>query len=51
MQIVVGIDTPIAQVIQALAVLFVIGIGFAERRRLITQEKAAQPVLEQAPQE
>jgi general nucleoside transport system permease protein len=31
MQIVVGIDTPIAEVIQALAVLFVIAIGFGQR--------------------
>jgi len=33
MQVAVGIETPIAQVIQALAVLFVIAIGFGERRR------------------
>lgn len=32
MQVVAGIETPIASVIQALAVLFVIAIGFAERR-------------------
>jgi len=32
MQVVVGIETPIASVIQALAVLFVIAIGFTERR-------------------
>ena len=31
MQIVVGIETPIAEVIQALAVLFVIAIGFGQR--------------------
>jgi ABC-type uncharacterized transport system permease subunit len=34
MQTTVGIETPIAAVIQALAVLFVIGIGFAERAHL-----------------
>jgi ABC-type uncharacterized transport system permease subunit len=34
MQVAVGIETPIAQVIQALAVLFVIAIGFGERRRM-----------------
>lgn len=33
MQVVVGIETPIAAVIQALAVLFVIAIGFAQRVR------------------
>lgn len=51
MQIVVGIDTPIAQVIQALAILFVIGIGFAEYRRSVSQEKEEQPALDQAPQQ
>jgi len=51
MQIVVGIDTPIAQVIQALAILFVIGIGFAERIRRTSQEKENEPALEQVPQE
>lgn len=34
MQVAVGVETPIAQVIQALAVLFVIAIGFGERKRL-----------------
>lgn len=34
MQVAVGIETPIAQVIQALAVLFVIAIGFGGRMRL-----------------
>ncbi len=33
MQVAVGIETPIAQVIQAIAVLFVIAIGFGERAR------------------
>ncbi len=51
MQIVVGIDTPIAQVIQALAILFVIGIGFVERKRRISEEEEETPVLEQAPQQ
>jgi hypothetical protein len=39
MQVAVGIETPIAQVIQALAVLFVIAIGFGERARLARQVK------------
>lgn len=39
MQVVAGIETPIAAVIQALAVLFVIAIGFAERGRVIRREK------------
>jgi len=39
MQIEVGIETPIASVIQALAVLFVIAIGFAERFRAPQQER------------
>ena len=34
MQITTGIEAPIAQVIQALCVLFVIGVGFAERGRM-----------------
>jgi len=34
MQVVAGIETPISQVIQALAILFVIAIGFGESRRL-----------------
>ena len=38
MQVAVGIETPIAQVIQALAVLFVIAIGFAERVRITRRE-------------
>jgi ABC-type uncharacterized transport system permease subunit len=50
MQIVVGIDTPIAQVIQALAVLFVIAIGFAERTRHVRQEKENDLDLEQVPE-
>ncbi len=39
MQVVVGIETPIAQVIQAFAVLFVIAIGFGERVRIARQVK------------
>ena len=39
MQVVAGIETPIASVIQALAVLFVIGIGFAEIARVSWREK------------
>jgi simple sugar transport system permease protein len=39
MQVAVGIETPIAQVIQALAVLFVIAIGFGERVRTSRQVK------------
>lgn len=39
MQVAVGIEEPIASVIQALAVLFVIAIGFAERRRVTRREK------------
>ena len=39
MQIVVGIDTPIAEVIQALAVLFVIAIGFGQRIYHVKREK------------
>jgi len=39
MQVVVGIETPIASVIQALAVLFVIAIGFVERMRVTKQEQ------------
>jgi simple sugar transport system permease protein len=39
MQVVTGIETPIAQVIQALAVLFVIAIGFAERARMDRAER------------
>jgi len=39
MQVVTGIETPIAQVIQALAVLFVIAIGFAERARMDRTER------------
>jgi len=39
MQVVTGIPTPIASVIQALAVLFVIAIGFAERVRVIRREQ------------
>jgi len=39
MQVVVGIETPIASVIQALAVLFVIAIGFAERARVTRRER------------
>jgi len=38
MQVAVGVETPIAQVIQALAVLFVIAIGFGERRRLARKQ-------------
>jgi len=39
MQIAVGIETPIAEVIQALAVLFVIAIGFSEHVRSTRHEK------------
>jgi simple sugar transport system permease protein len=39
MQVAVGIETPIAQVIQAIAVLFVIAIGFGERMRIARQMK------------
>ena len=39
MQVVAGIETPIASVIQALAVLFVIAIGFAEVGRVKWREK------------
>jgi simple sugar transport system permease protein len=39
MQVVTGIPTPIASVIQALAVLFVIAIGFAERVRVTQPEQ------------
>lgn len=39
MQVVTGIPTPIASVIQALAVLFVIAIGFAERARVTRREQ------------
>jgi simple sugar transport system permease protein len=39
MQVAVGIETPIAQVIQAIAVLFVIAIGFGERVRIANQVK------------
>jgi simple sugar transport system permease protein len=39
MQVAVGIETPIAQVIQAFAVLFVIAIGFGERVRIARQVK------------
>lgn len=42
MQVVVGIETPISQVMQALAVLFVIAIGFGERVRISHQEKKQQ---------
>jgi ABC-type uncharacterized transport system permease subunit len=45
MQVAVGIETPIAQVIQALAVLFVIAIGFGERKRI--ERKESQRGLEQ----
>lgn len=41
MQVAVGIQTPIAEVIQALAVLFVIAIGFAERARITRREELA----------
>ena len=39
MQVVTGIPTPIASVMQALAVLFVIAIGFAERARVTRREQ------------
>jgi len=39
MQVAVGIETPIAQVIQAFAVIFVIAIGFGERVRIARQVK------------
>jgi len=47
MQVVVGIETPIASVIQALAVLFVIGIGFVERARFTRQEQEQDKELEE----
>jgi len=47
MQVVVGIETPIASVIQALAVLFVIAIGFAERVRVTRREQEQDQELEQ----
>jgi len=47
MQVVVGIETPIASVIQALAVLFVIAIGFAERVRVTRREQEQYQELEQ----
>jgi simple sugar transport system permease protein len=46
MQITVGIDTPIAEVIQALAVLFVIAIGFTERVRVTRQQKKPAALVE-----
>lgn len=46
MQVVVGIETPIAQVIQALAVLFVIAIGFGERMRRTRLESGQEPEQE-----
>ena len=39
MQIVVGIEEPLVSVIQALAVLFVIALGFAERTRLARRKR------------
>ena len=39
MQVVVGIPTPLVSVIQALAVLFVIAFGFAERARSTRSER------------
>jgi simple sugar transport system permease protein len=42
MQVVAGIETPIAAVIQALAVLFVIAFGFAEVVRVSWREKKEQ---------
>jgi ABC-type uncharacterized transport system permease subunit len=47
MQVVVGIETPIASVIQALAVLFVIAIGFAERARFARLEQDQTKELEE----
>jgi ABC-type uncharacterized transport system permease subunit len=47
MQVVVGIETPIASVIQALAVLFVIAIGFAERFRVPPQEQDKEQVMKE----
>lgn len=49
MQVAVGIETPIAQVIQALAVLFVIAIGFGERLRLSQRDLSSDE--EPGPQE
>jgi simple sugar transport system permease protein len=46
MQITVGIDTPIAEVIQALAVLFVIAIGFTERGYVTRQQKKQAAMVE-----
>jgi len=39
MQIVTGIEASMALIIQALTVLFVIGIGFSERGSLTRQQK------------
>lgn len=46
METAVGIKSPIAQVIQALAVLFVIMIGFAEYTRKARQEKQKEQMQE-----
>lgn len=47
MQVAVGIPTPLSSVIQALAVLFVIAIGFAERVRVTRREREQEQGLEQ----
>jgi ABC-type uncharacterized transport system permease subunit len=46
MQIVSGMETPMASVIQALTVLFVVAIGFAERVRLTRRKRKEQPLKE-----
>jgi len=46
MQIVVGIETHVATVVQALALLFVIAIGFAERVRLTRRKRKEEPAIE-----
>jgi ABC-type uncharacterized transport system permease subunit len=47
METAVGIKSPIAQVIQALAVLFVIMIGFAEYTRTTRREKQDKKIQEE----
>ena len=46
MQVAAGIETPIAAVIQALAVLFVIALGFAEVARVTWREKKEETAKE-----
>lgn len=48
MQQVVGVETALATVIQSLAIVFVIGIGFASQRRPMLGEAERQPVLPDA---